>query len=500
MDAGAIVVDDAYVISDIHLGGEAPFQMFREGAALAGWIGGLIPSNPAAAGRRALVINGDFVDFLAERPSRHFDAEGAVKKLVRIAADPAFAPVFDALRRFVAVPRHRLAIVLGNHDVELALPWVRQALQQLLCGEDEACAGRICWSLDGEGVLLRIGSAAGPRVLCVHGNEVDGWNVVDHETLRRIGRDGLRDRRPAPDYVPNAGSRMVVEVMNDIKQRYPFVDLLKPETQAVIPTLLALDPKAAAALKSLPGLVAQQQVARARISAGLLGGEAGGEVADPLAALAAPGAPRSPVPSPLRDAARLEASMQLLDLAESDLRDGRAAVDLLDAAARADTLGLGSALWTLATGGDRVDALRAQLKELADDRSFSTLERDETFRDMHERVSTNIDFLVTGHTHLARAIEREVGRAYYFNTGTWARVFRIDPATLAQPDQFRVLFAALGGNRIDALDAAPGLVAVRPHLAAFWQDADGVHGELRDVPAAAPFLAQPVPGTRYTRR
>lgn len=501
MDAGAMVVDDAFVISDLHLGGETPFQMFREGAALAGWICGLIPATPATAPRRALVINGDFVDFLAERPSRHFDADGAAKKLSRIATDQAFAPVFDALRRFVAVPRHRLVIVLGNHDLEFALPWVRQALQTLLCGDDEACAGRMVWSLDGEGVLLRIGAADGPRVMCVHGNEVDGWNVVDHEALRRMGRDGLRDHRQGVDYVPNAGSRMVIEVMNDIKQRYPFVDLLKPETQAVIPTLLALDPKAAAALKSFPGLVAQQQVARARIAAGLLGGDI---PPDPLAMPAADAprmaAPRSTVPAAARDAARLETSMHLLDLAEADLRNGRAAVDLLDAAARAEALGLGGALWTLATGGDRVEALRAQLKELAVDRSFSTLDRDETFRALHERVSTNIDFLVTGHTHLARAIEREFGRAYYFNTGTWARVFRIDPDTLARPDEFRRLFDALGSNRIDTLDTAPGLIAVRPHVAAFWCDTDGVHGELREVGAAAPYLAVAVAGTRYTRR
>jgi hypothetical protein len=42
MDTAAIIVDEAFVISDLHLGGEAPFQMFREGEALAGFIGGLI--------------------------------------------------------------------------------------------------------------------------------------------------------------------------------------------------------------------------------------------------------------------------------------------------------------------------------------------------------------------------------------------------------------------------------------------------------------------------
>src|SRR4051812_28981967 len=167
MEAG-IVVDEAYVVSDLHLGGAAPFQIFREGPALAALIDGL--GRKGAGMRCALVINGDFVDFLAERPARHFDAEGAVAKLRRIASDPAFAPVFDALRAFVGAPGRVLAITLGNHDVELALPWVRQALQDLLCGGDEARAGRLAWSLDGEGVLLRIGSGAGPRVLCVHGN------------------------------------------------------------------------------------------------------------------------------------------------------------------------------------------------------------------------------------------------------------------------------------------------------------------------------------------
>ena len=260
--------------------------------------------------------------------------------------------------------------------------------------------------------------------------------------------------------------------MNDIKQRYPFVDLLKPETQAVIPILLALDPKAAVALKTLPGLVARQQVARAQIAAGLLGDDAPMSVGAASGAIDAGGPalarmPRSAVSVSAREIARSGARIALMDLAESDFIGGRAALDLVDAAGRTETLGWGSALWTLATGGDRVEALRAQLKELADDRSFSTVDLDDTFRGLNAKISTNIDFLVTGHTHLARAFEREFGRSYYFNTGTWARVFRIDPVVLSHPDEFRKLFAALGSNRINALDTATGLLAVRPHFAAF---------------------------------
>ncbi len=495
MDTAALVVDEVYVISDLHLGGEAPFQIFREGPALAAWVDSLGQA-PAGAARRALVINGDFIDFLAERPARHFDAEAAVSKLRRIAGDSAFAPVFAALGRFLAVPAHRLAVVLGNHDVELALVWVRQALEHLLCGEDDARRGRMVWALEGQGVLLRMGNASGPRVMCVHGNEVDPWNVVNHEDIRRLSRDGLRDHGELSDYVPNAGSRMVIEVMNGIKQRYPFVDLLKPETQAVIPTLLALDPAAAAALRALPALVARQQSDRLRIATGFLGDASPGSDATSAPELAGQW---HPLPAPLRQASRTGASLALLDAAEAGFREDRHPLDLLDASARSQTLGLGSALLTLLSGGDRVEALRAQLKELADDRSFSTLDRDPTFVAMHERVSTNIDFLVTGHTHLARAIEREFKRAYYFNTGTWARVFRIAPQALRDRAAFAQLFDALGRNSLDALDAADGLVAVRPHLAAFWCDAQGVHGELREVEAQPPYRAVPVAGTRYTR-
>lgn len=500
MDATACtVVDEAYAVSDLHLGGEAPFQMFREGPALAGFIDSLLPAPGAPGPRRALVINGDFVDFLAERPSRHFDPEGAVAKLRRIAADAAFAPVFEALRGFLRVPGFRLAIILGNHDLELALPWVRQELRQILCGDDDAAAGRILWSLDGQGVLLRIGSETGPRVLCVHGNEVDGWNAVDHEALRRMGREGLRGQRLDEVYKPNAGSRMVIEVMNDIKRRYPFVDLLKPETQAVIPTLLALDPVAASALAALPPVVMQLQLTELRMAAGWLGDVPADAAAPAGAALPPLQLPGTPADRAERQALRRQMGTQLLDLAEAHLQEGREAGDLLDATSGAETLGLKGMLVALARGGDKVDMLRAQLKDLARDRSFLAFEQDETYGKMHARVSTNIDFLVTGHTHLARAIEREPRRAFYFNTGTWARVVQIAPQALEDEERFRTLFQAFAAGSMDALDSAPDLLQVRPHVAAFWQDAGGTHGELRQVQAAAPFHAVPVDGTRFTR-
>jgi hypothetical protein len=97
--------DEVHVISDLHLGGRPGFQMFGSTAELA-WLIGDLRQRPA--GRVALVINGDYVDFLAQAPALPFDPEGAADKLTAIANEPAFAPVFDALREFTATDNRQL--------------------------------------------------------------------------------------------------------------------------------------------------------------------------------------------------------------------------------------------------------------------------------------------------------------------------------------------------------------------------------------------------------
>ncbi len=125
--------DELYVVSDLHLGGPPGFQIFNSGAELKRLIDHLRRTSPDR--KVGLLINGDFVDFLAELPARHFDPAGAIRKLNRVAReDPAFTPVFDALRRFAETKNRRLIINLGNHDLELALPWVSACLLDILSG------------------------------------------------------------------------------------------------------------------------------------------------------------------------------------------------------------------------------------------------------------------------------------------------------------------------------------------------------------------------------
>jgi UDP-2,3-diacylglucosamine pyrophosphatase LpxH len=236
-----------YVISDLHLGGapgqsesERGFRMCTQGAALAGFITELC-ALPVGGNAPAveLVINGDFVDFLAE--------EDEPVQWTAIKEDPGRArelflrivqrnqPVFDALARFVG-RGHTLTILIGNHDLELAFPAVRRALAEVL-GQKPDVGLRFLH--DGE--AYAVGDA-----LIEHGNRYDSFNMVDFDKLRHVRSLQSRGQAVPEDlrFVAPAGSQLVAEIMNPLKQHYPFIDLLKPETGAAVPLLLALAPGA----------------------------------------------------------------------------------------------------------------------------------------------------------------------------------------------------------------------------------------------------------------
>lgn len=193
-DSGVLEFEKLYVVSDLHMGGKEGFRMFEQGETLGNLIRWIALRNPSAT---ALVLNGDIVDFLAEYEgrNRYLDPANAVATLRRVAKDPDFAPVWQALRFFVDQPHCHLVLVLGNHDLELALPPVREWLLQFLCQGDQAARGRVTLALDGSGYACRVG---GKDVLCVHGNEEDIWNLVDHYGLVKVGRAMNRRVEPEP--------------------------------------------------------------------------------------------------------------------------------------------------------------------------------------------------------------------------------------------------------------------------------------------------------------
>lgn len=488
--------DELHVISDLHLGGRPGFQIFGSTAELA-WLITDVRQRPPTR-RIALVINGDFVDFLAQAPALPFDPEGAADKLATIAGEPAFRPVFCALRNFAATDNRKLIVNLGNHDLEFALPWVREALIENLSGGNPSARGRITLALDGAGVLIRVGGA---HVLCVHGNEVDAWNLADYEQIRRIGRDFMQGRGVEP-WVPNGGSLLVSEVMNPLKREYPFIDLLKPEIPAVFPTLIALRPSVATQLGKLVPVIARRTWDAARMATGFLEGTPVQSGA--AAAALAHGAVNGGGVRALRQR-RDELARDLLDRTEIRWREDAAPLDLVGADVRAEYVGVIGALGKLFAGKGRIEALREALDGLDNDRSFDPGTEDDTYRALDKMVGGDIDFLIAGHTHLERALKRRRGRGYYFNSGTWARLIQIPPEMRQNAEVFAKFFKRMKEGTIEALDGGlvePGLTLRRCSVVSVWHESGVTIGELRRVaahPAPTPgFAAKPVTGTRFS--
>ncbi len=166
-DATKDVFDELFVISDLHLGGQDEPTLFDAKEQFSNWMQSTVLPRCVADRHVGLVINGDMFDFLAERGAKYFDPPAARGAVSRIAADPHYKPVFDDLKTFLDRPNTRLAITLGNHDLELCDSGVRAAVEQVL-NQPGNRNDRIAWRLESRGYRCKVSSK---RVVCRHGNE-----------------------------------------------------------------------------------------------------------------------------------------------------------------------------------------------------------------------------------------------------------------------------------------------------------------------------------------
>jgi len=480
--------DELHVISDLHMGGAPGFQILGETARLAAfvrWVRGQRPD-----GQVALLLNGDVVDTLAEDIQGYLAIETAVATVERIIdRDPAFSPIWDALAEFVRTKNRTLVIVIGNHDLEVALPPVQRLLVSRLAGDDPAARGRLEFSTFGAGYTCLVG---GVRVFCTHGNEVDAWNYVRYEDLARVSRR-LNSGRPVAlsEWEPNAGTKMVKDVMNEVKRRYAWIDLLKPENQAAVGVLAVLEPSLASRITRVIPVVGE------RVRGG----------ADYEGRLSSEGyAP------PAAGATRVVTADQLLGpnltggLQGGGARGTGSADDMLLAAegnlggrsagARPgdETLGTPQLVWDRLTGwitgvGKDEALRRALLDWLAGDKTFDLDDRDATFRDVTNAVGSEIGITITGHTHLERAIDMG-GNRFYFNCGTWIRLMRFTDAMLKDTASFKPIYDVLVDGRMSTIDAATfnaePLVLNQTSAVCIKADRGRVVGELAHVEGENP--------------
>jgi UDP-2,3-diacylglucosamine pyrophosphatase LpxH len=369
-----------------------------------------------------LVLNGDLVDFLAERDFKPFTTtDDEARDKLRHIMDRT-CEVWDKLATFVKTGA-QLTILLGNHDVELSLPSPRRLLL------DRLGRGQVDFIYDNQAVVEG-------TVLIEHGNSYDAWNLIPHDVLREV-RSALSRRGPPPPLEPPAGSLMVARVMNPLKARYGFVDLLKPERAAVLPILAVLNP---ASMKTVP------QIAKLAAQAAEKMFGADGAPLD-RSYIGAAVVPQNEVLA--RDAALVQFAQ---DLAKGGDGANISAKELI---------------------GEYLERIRAAVTREKKDLEIGLLykafrrfaevhyqafkvdvEANEYIKPATAMAKRGFQVIVMGHTHLVKRVPLGVNDSVYLNAGTWADLMRVPDAILSGDEaeakrQIGVFTDDLMANRID---------------------------------------------------
>ncbi len=450
---GLAKFEEIHVISDIHMGGKPGFQILRETKRLANFVRWVAAQKPDKL--VALALNGDVIDTLAEENiSGYVAVDEAETTLMRIMNDASFAPVWDALADFVHAEKRTLIIIIGNHDIEIAFPNVQRLIVERLSKDDNSAKARIVFSAMGAGYGCMVGNA---RVFCTHGNEVDAWNFNRYEGLSRVARRlnaGLSLNKD--EWIPNAGTCMVKDVMKSVKEKYAWIDLLKPEGKSLFGTLLTLDKSQASKLGQITALATKMEYEKkTEVNQRLTVDEqqlfSSTDNAPPtLESLLGPN-----LLERMRSAGVINyqnGDDMLLQLEQS--RNSPVQQQFMGDAPLGTTQYVWDRLTGWFTGEGREEALRCALKDwLKGDLTFCIDDQDDTYKDVTAKLGPNIDFVITGHTHLARAINMGVGRAY-FNSGTWVRLMRFTDEMLSSTASFKPVYDVLANGHMSAIDAA----------------------------------------------
>lgn len=379
--------DHVFVISDLHMA--ATPGLFRSGEQLERRLTQIAES----PGKGVLVINGDFVDFLVGRkPKQYYDVASALATIDALTG--LWGPVFAVLRQ--VAEKKKLVITVGNHDLELMAPKVRKKLEHVI--------GPVQWGM-GEGkdrgrFECRVG---GRRVKCIHGNGEDKWNVYN---LEAVNTQVAESKAPPPC----AGTRLVVDILNEAKAVDPFLEVLKPEDQSLLLIAVARQKALYAKVPLLAGAALQQGTTKKRFLS-------------------------------------TDGSVQIAPTAEAlhaELAAGEVRPEGLE---EGDRLGMGGLLLDSLLGRDPsenlYEAMRDWLEREGQD-IYALQGPDPTFEARKDNAGA--DFLVAGHTHLARCMRN--GPGVFLNAGTWTNLMRIPPAKLRSARAFQEV--------ADAMDRARG--------------------------------------------
>lgn len=363
---------DVIVISDLHLSSKQPGQgLSGDDAELEQFLLWVVQETHDCT----VVLNGDVLDFLFAESQPGLDAGKLEQETDAIIE--THRPVFKALGKVACSPRHSLIILSGNHDPELIFPGVRKKIETALGVNGQR--PYVSWLVNGEALALEVGHA---RALIEHGDRLDPWNEIDRDLLSSAASLDSRGLIDYHEYVPPLGSRLVSEHLLSLREDFPWVELLKPEREAMLPLLrflISFRKKVdhSGALSLYFQAEAKSRLTRLR------------QRVDPATRF------RKEEGDEFSIGGKIKRMAQTILDARGELKRAEL-VKQLQEAAQKDTF----------------------FKEDVPDGDYAS--------DLEFLLRNKADLLIHGHTHSAKAYQVEGG--VYLNSGTWARMLRLPDA------------------------------------------------------------------------
>lgn len=163
-----------------------------------------------------LVINGDFLDFLAVPFVEYFDdefwsEEACLEKLRMVMR--AHRGVMHALKNFVSKPNKKIYYIIGNHDAELVLDSLKHEFRGFFGKENE------------DKIIIRNDLDVHepiPGVHILHGHQYERAHEFDPDKSVHETAEGKKY------FIPSWGSYYVINVINRYKQERPYINAVRP--------------------------------------------------------------------------------------------------------------------------------------------------------------------------------------------------------------------------------------------------------------------------------
>jgi UDP-2,3-diacylglucosamine pyrophosphatase LpxH len=204
----------AYVASDLHLGSDADADLedFFQDAEFARFADAIAPGE-------TLFLNGDIVDFAQIPPydvpedSRFLWPESASLAKLESALS-AHSGFWEALKRMLA-RNARIAIINGNHDLDMAWPRVRDRIRGFLAPPEHDL------------LQFKVDSTVYGGVHIEHGHAFTPENCpADPANFVREFDDGSGLTVPYLERV--WGTDFMLRFYNDLERKHPYADNVKP--------------------------------------------------------------------------------------------------------------------------------------------------------------------------------------------------------------------------------------------------------------------------------